>query len=313
LAVRPLRKVMELVKKISADFGPAWPLMVQLCRGVFKEFPEPYRKEVEAMAKAANIDPDLLIVANTINEIKHLAGCSAMVVEAERSATGQPLVGRNWDFPSYGILHQYSLVVIHRPAGKRAFVDISFPGLLLCGTAMNDAGVVLAGNEIRASKDGATQFEPSGLCAAVVGRRVLEEMSSVAEVEKFARAHKSAALHTVIVCDPKGGAVLEITPKTVAVRRAEDGICAATNHFRCKELATNLTCRRYAVFEECRRGPKLGVKDVAAKMHAACQQTTMHALVLEPAALRIHLSLAPPPASSAPLRTLELGALFKKQ
>jgi hypothetical protein len=313
LALKQIGKMTGKLKDMTKQLGFGWPVMVRLSQGLFNRFPEPYRRELEAMARASGVDRDFLIVANTMSDVRSLAGCSAVTVEAERSATGQVLFGRNWDFwPHLDLLHQYSLVVVRRPAGKRAFADVGFPGLLIAGSTFNDAGLAMAPDEITRSKDKAPRYVPSGVTVAVAGRRLMEECGSVAEAEKLARSLKPTGLASVAFCDPKGGAVFEVTPKTFVVRRAEEGICAATNHFRAPELAVDTRCPRYEVFAKCRQGPKLTVADLGKKLHAANQVITIHSMVFEPATLKLHLSLAPPPASAGPLRLLELGPLFKQ-
>ena len=53
-------------------------------------------------------------------------------------------------------------------------------------------------------------------------------------------------------CGSNGGAVFEITPKNVVVRKPVKGICACTNHFRSEELATNKKCYRYDILARSR-------------------------------------------------------------
>jgi hypothetical protein len=108
---------------------------------LFKRFPGAYRQEIEAAAKAGGIGRELLVVANVIGDVQHLGGCSALVVEPDRSATGGPLFGRNWDRSPLADLDKYGLIVVRRPNDKRAYASVTFPGLLLCGSEMNDAGL----------------------------------------------------------------------------------------------------------------------------------------------------------------------------
>jgi hypothetical protein len=312
LALKPSGRLAGLIKDVAKNFGPAWPVLARVCDALFARFPAEYRREVEAMARAGGWDRELLVVANTISDVQKIAGCSAAVIEAERSATGRPLFARNFDFPNhFDVLHEHSLLVVRRPAGKRAFADVSFPGLLVCGTAFNDAGLALASNDIAESKDGAARFDPTGLPFAAAGRRILEDCAGIADAEKLVRGLKATTMGSVVLCDRTGGAVFEITPKTFAVRRAEGGVCAATNHFRAPGLAADTRCDRYEVFVRCRTGPKLGPDALAPILHAARQDCTIHTLVFEPATLRLHLSLAKPPSSAAPLRLVELGPLFQ--
>ena len=113
------------------------------------------------------------------------------------------------------------------------------------------------------------------------------------------------------VCDRGKWAVLEITPKSVVLRRGSDGICACTNHFRSKELARLKWCRRYNILARAATMEKIGLDDMARKLDAVNQgPMTMQTMIFEPVPLVLHLSLGPAPSSSQPLRELALKPLF---
>jgi hypothetical protein len=297
----------------AAGLTKAWPLLVKAGHALFKNFPEAHRREVRALAKASGVDLELFVVANTISDLKQVAGCSTLTVEPGRSATGAPLFGRNFDFLPAGNLHEYSLVIVYRPAGKRAFATVSFPGLLVGGSAINDAGLAFGANEVTEAADDSERFNPRGTPALVLFRRLLEECADVAAAEKLLRPLPRTGMANLVVCDRKGGAVFEATTKTVAVRRPERGLCSCTNHFRVKGLATATACRRFEALEKARDLPKIGLADVAKRLHEANQgEFTLQTMIFEPAALRLHLSLGKGPTSARPLKALELGPLFKK-
>src|SRR5262249_57668039 len=124
-------------------------------------FPRYYRRELEAMARASQVERDRLVAGNTLFDLKKLIACSALLVEPWRSASGGPLLGRNLDYPSLGYAHEYSLVTVYRPAGKHAFVSIGFPGLVGCLSGMNDAGLAVAVLEVFPVQAGQPPFPSS--------------------------------------------------------------------------------------------------------------------------------------------------------
>jgi len=223
------------------------------------------------------------------------------------------LFGRNFDFPPLGgDLPQYTLVMIYRPKGKRAFAAVGFPGLIGHPSGINDAGVALASNEITSAGDGSPRFDAAGVPMASHFRRVMEECGSVAEVEKLLRSVKLTTMGSVTVCDKKEGVVFEVTPKTVAVRRADKGVCVCTNHFVTKGLATATNCRRWPILEKARGLEKVKLSDVAKKLDEVNQgQFTIQTMVFEPATLQLHLAFGKGPCSSQPLKKLELAKYLR--
>jgi hypothetical protein len=315
LTAKPAARLLEYPRTYLKNYGliRLWPVLVKVGSGMLAQFPADYRKELDAAIKAAGLERDLLVAGNTMFDIKKIGGCSTLVINPERSATGAPLFGRNLDFPTLGFLHEYSLVLVCRPKGKHAFASVGFPGLLGVLSGMNDAGLAVATLEVNSSRDASPSFDPKGVPYALCFRRILEECTTVAEAAKLLRSMKRTTMMNLAVCDKKGGAVLEMTPRTVVVRRPEKGICPCTNHFRSKELATSRRCARYAALDTVREMDKVGLAAVAKKLDAANQGSlTLQTMVFEPAALRLHLALGKPPTSKLPLKKLDLGPLLKK-
>ena len=107
-------------------------------------------------------------------ELRRIGGCSAFVVERQRSATGGPLFGRNFDLPPMGIADKYSIVMIVQPKGKHAFASVSFPSMGGVFSGMNDAGLAVATLDVYATKDGSPMFDPRGVPMSFCYRRLLE-------------------------------------------------------------------------------------------------------------------------------------------
>ena len=288
------------------------PRLFQWGQALVPQFPPDHLRELESFARAAGVQRDVMIGANTLVDCYRGGfGCSSLIVEPQRSATAGPLFGRNLDFPSLGRLHLYSLVTVCRPTGKHAFASVGFPGMLGCLSGMNDAGLALATHEVFFSKDRAPLFNPKGTPYMFCFRRILEECTTVEEAEKLLRSLPRTTLFNLAVCDRRRGAVLECTPQTVVLRPAVDGICACANHFRSAELGTFALTRRYAVLEQSRQIPVLTLADVTRKLHEVNQGfLTLQTMVFEPAALRLHLAIGSTPSSALPVRALELGPLF---
>jgi predicted choloylglycine hydrolase len=315
LITKPAIKLLDYPKDYLKEFASLdlLPLLVKTGNAMVAQFPADYRKELEVAVKTAGINRDLLVMGNTMFDIKKVAGCSTLIINPERSATGAPLLGRNLDFPTLGYLNKYSLVIVCRPKGKHAFASVGFPGLLGVLSGMNDAGLALATLEVYSTQDGSTKFNSKGVPYALCYRKILEECTTVAEAEKLLRSMKRTTLMNLAVCDKKGGAVFEITTKSVVVRRPEKGICPCTNHFRTKELATNMRCQRYAALEKCAELKKVDLATIAKKLDATNQgKMTLQTMIFEPASLTLHLAIGKCPTSKLALKKLDLRPLLKK-
>jgi len=300
----------KLLKQLGRE--DQWPKVLEMGELLAPQFPPDHREELRAFADKAGVGRDDGIAANTlIDTYRGGFGCSSLIVEPERSATGGPIFGRNLDFHTLGVLEQYSLVTVHRPKGKRAFASIGFPGLFGCLSGINDAGLALAVHEVLLSRDQSPLFNPKGVPYAICFRRILEECSTVAEAERLLRSCQRTTKLNLALCDRNEAGVLEMTPKTVAFRGAEDGVCACTNHFRTKELVILPLCRRYNILQRYFELERLDLADVSKALNEVNQgRMTVQTMIFEPALLVLHLAIGSCPSSAQPLQRLDLKPLL---
>ena len=290
-----------------------WAKFLELGRPLFDRFPPDHRAELEAFAAQSGIDRELLLAVNVmVDTYRGGFGCSSLLIEPPRSATGQPIFGRNLDFFTNSILQKYSLVVIAHPRGKHAFASVAFPGMLGCFSGMNDAGLALATHEVLFTRDGSALFNPEGIPYSMVFRRVLEECADVEEAGRLLRSCPRTTMFSLAVCDRRRAAVYEMTPQRVEVRYAENGLLACTNHFRTEPLATFVPALRYRTLMQSQRLAKVGVDDVAQKLHEVNMgRLTVQTMIFEPGQLRLRLAIGSCPASALPLKPLDLAELLR--
>ena len=315
LGVKPADRLLAYPRESLERWGLglAWPGILQIGKGMRKNFPPEQLREMESIAKAAGKGYDELIAGNTMFDIKKFFHCSTLLIEGSRSKTGGVLLGRNLDFPTLGYLNQYTLVTVYRPEGKRAFAAIGFPGAVGCLSGMNDAGLAIAVLESYGASDGSGKFDSEGTPYAMCYRRLLEECATVDEAVKLLREMHRTTRNNLALADKRGGVVLEITPANVAVREPENGICPCTNHFRTAELATATRCWRYERLSKIPADSKIGLEEMAKKLHEVNQGSlTLQTMVFEPETLKLHLAIGKCPTSALPMRTLELAPLFEQ-
>ncbi len=315
LALKPGAQILAVIKDFVKLIGleAARPVLALAAHNMAAQFPPDYLKELNAAARVSGVDRDSLILVNVFYDLTRLTGCSTLLVEGKRSATKAPLLGRNLDFWPIDDVQHYGLIIIYRPRGKHVFASITYPGLFGCMSGMNDAGLCVAALQVGSTADGSPRLDPKGVPLILEFRPVMEECRTVAEAERLLRPLRRTTTINLAVCDPKGGAVFEMTPKSLVVRRSADGFCPCTNHFRSKELATDTRCNRYEALEKSGSLPTLDLAAVARAMNAASDgERTIQTMIFEPAALRLHLAMGDGPTSARPPQPLDLAPLLGK-
>ncbi|HSQ55098.1 MAG TPA: C45 family peptidase [Gemmata sp.] len=301
----------------DAGFENQYALLGALSGKLKPNFPPDILTELEHAATASNRKLAMLVFADTVADLSSGLGCSTVVVSQERSKSGKPLFGRNFDWlPVQGIA-EHTLVVVYKGEGKHAFAAITVSPISGVISGMNDAGLSVTMNEIsiKQSKDKAP-FNWNGTPLMILFRQVLEKCTTVAESEKFVRAASRTTTVCMTICDKEGGAVFEITPKNVVVRNSEHGVCCCTNHFRCEMLCTDEKCDRYEklaplVSEHSAKLDVAGVFKELDKVHQG--KFTLQSMVFEPAERVLNLAYGPGPSTKLHPKRLDLGKLFDQK
>ncbi len=315
LALKPALPLVahfeDFLKKKGLD--KISPIVFAASEALYQRFPSRYRREMEAMIKSSGADRDLVVLGNTAFDLEQLLlGCSGLIVSPSRSATGGTLYGRNCDFPFKDVIEQYSLVIVYRPTGRKAFAMVTFPGVLASNCGMNQDGLTLGANTANKSADGAPGFNPDGVPYSVAAREVMETCGSVDDFDRWIRGHSRTGHGLLLACDREKQGVYELTTKNIGVRKPDDGLVYCTNHYRLAPMALpNPKCRRYETLETSRNIKQLGIGDVARLLHAVNQGShTIQTMIFEPAILVLHLSIGPGPTSAKPLHRLDLKPLL---
>ena len=309
LTKAPLKRLLEYAPALLKEFGQEkqLPMLKLVGKSMLPQFPPDHLKEFEAVVKHSGLDRDLGIVGNTFADISKAGGCSVLLVEPARSATGQILFGRNLDYITGGFLNEFSIVQVVRPKGKHAFASVGFPGFIGVTSGINDTGLTLATLEVRTAKDRSAKFDAKGVPYLLGYRRILEECSTIDEAIKLLESIKRTTMNNLAIADKTGCAVVEITTKSIVVRKPERGLCPCTNHFRTDALCTDTKCRRFEALEQAYETAKLDRAAIAKLLHAANQGPhTMQTMIFEPADLKLHLAIGKCPTSALPLKELDL-------
>jgi hypothetical protein len=277
-----------------------------------------HRAEMESIERASGVERGCMVLGNTLFDIKKFFACSAILAEPARSATGGTLLGRNLDYPSLGYAQEYTLVTVYRPAGRKTFVSIGFPGLVGVLSGMNESGLALGVLEVFQSQWFIRRLDLRGIPYAVCFRRILETCSSIEQAHRELERMRRTTIFNLAIADRERVAVLEVTPRRVHERAASAGACVCTNHF-CLEAnrpawsfnVYNTFDRERTLRQAERSLKRFGLAEIQAGLHSANQgDHTLQTMIFEPRTLRLHVAVGTLPSTAAPLRTLELAEML---
>jgi len=273
--------------------------------------PDETREEIRAIADEADVPYELLAALNATSRL-------ACTTVAARDADGHVLMGRNADFFSIGIGERAMLVVVRTGDSGQPTVGVNLLGMVGCFTGINAAGVAF-GNMVIFNAAG-MRHRPEGLPIQIAMRRAAERTRSAGEMAGILRLQNHAAPMNVMVADATSAHVVELALTATATRDLADRPLVATNHFRSAGPAhqasrdnTDYICRRYDRLMSGRGAADgvMTVDDVKRALHQTrVRMMNLQAVVFEPAARRLHVSINRLPASAGPYQLLELDHLL---
>lgn len=244
--------------------------------------------------------------------------CSAFVAWGALAPDG-PVVGRNMDFGYHPVLVANHLLIYNERLGeKRAWVSLTFPGIIGAITGVNEAGVCVFTLDANAALVDLSKADPSrkGMLPRLLEcRRILEEVGLDDPAHEGLRLLEGVPTRwgqNIFVAgprvadDPGTSGVIERSVGGTALRTAADDPVAAgveglacTNHFR--RLTKPASCDRYSTIVARMRklkaaGSTLDENEAFRLLWDVKQKyMTLQAVVVEPKTRDISLRLIAEP------------------
>jgi len=273
-------------------------------------FPPEDLVEVDAMARQTAMDEREAVLAQCFLDLSPMTACSTVTLPAAAAPDHVARFGRNLDFPSLNVADKYSTVFIYHPQGRYQFAAIGWPGMVGVLSGMNEHGLSLANMEITRKPR-----MPAAMPYTLLYRQVLERCRTVAEAIELIEHTPRQTSNNLMLMDAAGDrAVVEITPESVAVRRAPDTEpLISTNHQRGTDCDTMGRCRRYDYLHTAgqREFGRIDLKSLESMLaHVAQGKETLQSMVFEPANRVIYLSTGARAASGTFYR-IELKSYFR--
>jgi isopenicillin-N N-acyltransferase like protein len=284
---------------------------LQLAKGFERHLLPEHHAEVAALAEEAGLEMAEAMLAQSFLDMIVAVGCSTIALPAEAAPDGVARFGRNLDFPTKGIAHKHSVLMVYRPEGRYRFAAIGWPGMVGVLSGMNEHGLTLANMEVpRAMR------LPTAMPYTLLYRMVLEQCRTVEEALELLKQTPRQSANNLMLMDAAGDrAVVELTPEAVVVRRAEaDQPLLSTNHHRGEDHATTGRCWRYDSLQAATADHNGGGIDPAMLQRmlddVSQGEVTMQSMVFEPANRMIYLA-ADENATRKSFQKIDLSQFFE--
>jgi len=225
------------LKQIGLTFPPPDQKMLRFarqCEEKVEQYAPELLDEMQGLAQAAGLDYEtlmtMILTAPYDPKDVHVPSCTVLAVAPGRTADGQPIVGRNYDY-----FHDVS----EEPATTyRTYPEGRYASLGNCDIwvgredGLNEAGLFVGI---------ASCFLPGlqpGLTFWLIVRLLLDRCATVDEGLALIHDVPHAASFTYLLADRSGTAVVvEPTVEEIEVRTPQDGLLVMTNHTVCPAWA----------------------------------------------------------------------------
>jgi len=195
------------------------------------------KTRMEGIAKGADIDESMLFLALAGELILaqtnyRLGACTATAVDAERSALGEPMVIKNFDYPES--FQPYYVTRFCQPADTASTLDVTVAPLAGSHDGINEHGLCISYNY-----GYGTDMPNVNVPITLLVQEALENCTNTREAIDFLGAGKRSGGAILLVADASGDMVtVELSSNFSGVREPDQGIIINTNHYKCREMAS---------------------------------------------------------------------------
>jgi len=277
-----------------------------------ERLPQRFKDELRGLSDASGVSYDELLLAQCFTDLYRGFGCTCVAAPVGQAGTG---LARNLDFPGFGYLARYSIVVVRQPEGGRRTVAIGWPGLIgvLSGQSRELALAVMVVHDSEGAQ--------AGLPFQLVFRRVLEEADDLQQAHALLRELPRTVTNNLMVVDDRGPAAVFELGREDVVRRdpPTHRWLVSTNHFvsdglreRRASISFFNSRSRLKTARECRPPDGYGLDDLQqALRESEVSSATQQSMVFFPKSGEVYVSLPDkPPAAKHELVRLDPALLW---
>jgi hypothetical protein len=246
-AIQDLFANLQQLEAFRAEKNPLVPLKLYLSlatRRAFHDMVEDVMEHcslqkirMEGIAKGADVDESLLFLA-LASELAmpranyRLGACTATAVSGERSAIGETMVIKNFDYPDF--FQPYYVSRSCQSTETNSTLDVTLAPMAGCHDGINQYGLAISYNH-----GYGTDMAKANIPISLLVQEALETCSTAREAVDFLCSGKRCGGAIILVADASGDAVtVELSSNFSGVREAQDGLLINTNHYKCREMTS---------------------------------------------------------------------------
>lgn len=158
-----------------------------------------------------------------------LVGCTSFAAWGDKSTDSMLLIGRNFDFYVGDEFAEDKVIVFTNPKEGYKFMSVSWGGMIGAVSGMNEKGLTITLNAAKSDVPGS-----SATPVALVAREILQYAQNIEEAYAIAKKRNTFVAESFLIGSAIDGkaAVIEKTPRQMALFEPDSNLLICTNHFQ---------------------------------------------------------------------------------
>lgn len=177
-------------------------------------------------------------IGHALQDKNMTVGCTSFGVWNDKSADGELLIARNFDFFSGDEFAQNKIVQFTNPKQGYKFATITWAGFIGAASGMNEKGITVTINAAKSEipTDAATPI-------ALLAREILQYAKNINEAIAIAKKRNVFVSESILIgsASDNKAIIIEKTPSAMDVYEAGSNEITCSNHYQGKEFSNTLS------------------------------------------------------------------------